>query len=610
MKSTNEAALYRLMAVYSAVIAGVFFAIMYFYSGFRLSAPLDDAFIYFQYAKNTAAGKFMEYVAGQGYSSGATSFLYAMIITPFALFLKGGSIIIVTYLTGALSLFASAYYTYKSTSKLADSKTAGAAAAVLLITNGNILWGFFSGMEIGMFTALIAASYYYAAVAKDDIKAVFSMAMLSIVRPEGFGLVLIFLILRLIGRLLGSKDRVLIYLVPLLPGLLYFVLNKAMTGDFMPNTMRAKSNFSLYYFNFTDIFAQGLTLFNRFLNEIFNGASAHYYPQGIFLLFIAGTAPFLWQEVSSKKTGPYIIGAAWFVAGVMSTVFSSFAVVHNYRYTMPFCALYAVFAVKGALLLAGIIGSGKEKTKHSVLWVLFIAAVFFNAFTMIANAVNFGRDCRDIRSQSISAGIWLKDNIKEDEVVAINDAGAIAYFSGKRVFDMVGLVTNGQAKKFQNGKAGVFEEIEHIRPKYWLVHVGWFNYEPYTIWKKPRLTEFNIKREPAYYVVGSPEVCVETDFSLFDSGNTMKLDHGKWHEKDRLDTCDMRSEKAHNYRIWVKYTSEYPGNMIEEDDYRGTAARVLDCGRITSGGMEFTVKNLKPGADLLAVNRAFDSPAT
>jgi len=48
MKSTNEAALYRLMAVYSAVIAGVFFAIMYFYSGFRLSAPLDDAFIYFQ----------------------------------------------------------------------------------------------------------------------------------------------------------------------------------------------------------------------------------------------------------------------------------------------------------------------------------------------------------------------------------------------------------------------------------------------------------------------------------------------------------------------------------------------------------------------------------
>jgi hypothetical protein len=99
----------KYLLFYSAAAALVFFAAMYIYSGFDLSAPLDDAFIYFQYAKNTAAGHFMEYVSGQGYSSGATSFLYALILTPFALFLKGSSIILITYITGAVSLFFSGF---------------------------------------------------------------------------------------------------------------------------------------------------------------------------------------------------------------------------------------------------------------------------------------------------------------------------------------------------------------------------------------------------------------------------------------------------------------------------------------------------------------------
>ncbi len=610
MTIKNDTAVYRFLAVYSFLSALIFFAAMYVCSGFKLSAPLDDAFIYFNYAKNTAAGRFMEYVSGQGYSSGATSFLYVMLITPFAFLFKGASIIAITYIIGGVALFTAALYVYRTASFLCGKKIWGLAAAVLLITNGNILWGVFSGMEIGLFMALIASSYYYAAIAKDNAKASVSMALLSIVRPEGFGLVAIFIILRIINKAFNSKEKVLIYFLSLIPGTGYFVMNKIMTGDFMPNTMRAKSNFSLYYYNFPDIFAQGLELFNRFSKEIFNGTNAHYYPQGVFILFMAGVVPFLWGEISSKKTGPYLMGFVWFVFGVMSTVFSSFAVVHNYRYTMPFCVLYTVLAVKGVDVITEMFVGGNEKNRKIFLWSLFFAAVLFNFFTIIANIINFGRDCRDIRSQSISAGLWLKENIREDEIIAINDAGAIAYFSGKRVFDMVGLVTNGQAKKFQNGKAGVFEEIEHIRPKYWLVHVGWFNYEPYTIWKKPRLAEFNIKREPAYYVVGSPEVCVETDFSLFDSGNKMKINHGNWKEIDRLDTCDMRSEIEHEYRIWVKYRSEYPGTILEEDDYRGTAERVLDAGRITSGGMEFTVKNIRPGSDMLIVNRAFDSPST
>ena len=46
------------------------------------AVPLDDAFIHFQYAKRLASGHFFSYVAGEGYSSGATSLLWPVVLAP------------------------------------------------------------------------------------------------------------------------------------------------------------------------------------------------------------------------------------------------------------------------------------------------------------------------------------------------------------------------------------------------------------------------------------------------------------------------------------------------------------------------------------------------
>ncbi|HDQ25589.1 MAG TPA: hypothetical protein ENN43_02450, partial [bacterium] len=40
----------------SVSAAALFFISMLWFTGFKLSAPLDDAFIYFQYAKNMMKG--------------------------------------------------------------------------------------------------------------------------------------------------------------------------------------------------------------------------------------------------------------------------------------------------------------------------------------------------------------------------------------------------------------------------------------------------------------------------------------------------------------------------------------------------------------------------
>src|SRR5512140_2530415 len=47
------------------------------------AAPLDDSFIHLTYAKNLAQGRFFNYVAGEGYSSGATSLAWPILLAPF-----------------------------------------------------------------------------------------------------------------------------------------------------------------------------------------------------------------------------------------------------------------------------------------------------------------------------------------------------------------------------------------------------------------------------------------------------------------------------------------------------------------------------------------------
>lgn len=609
----DAAAAKKIFLIYSAIAAAAFVLIMFVYSR-GISAPLDDAFIYFQYAKNTAAGHFMEYVRGEGYSSGATSLFYALLLTPFALIFKGGSIIIVTYAIGAASLFFTAYFIFLSVLKLTSKKEYAYLAAFVCAVNGNVLWGYFSGMEIGMFGAFLAAVFYYFMTRPGTVKSAIALSLLAVIRPEGFALSMLIIFSRIVNRIIsGRKENLLLYIIPLAAGAVHFILNYIFTGDYMPNTMRAKSNFSLFYFYHTDIVAQGLALFNRFIDIIFNGGAEHYFPKYAFFVFLLGILPGAYAEIKNRNSGPFLNGIMLFFAGVLLTVFSSFATVHNYRYTMPFTVIYSIFFVYGIFVIIEAMkfkNAGQKKVFFTASASLMI---LFTVFTLGANAVNFGRDCRDIKAQSISAGLWIKNNIPEDAKIAINDAGAIAFYSEKRVFDLVGLVTNGQAKIFQNGKAGVFEEIEHVRPDYFMVHVGWFNYEPYTLFKKPRLKEFNIKREPPYFVVGSPEVCVATDFSLLGSGDTMKTKEAfkaGYVTKDSIDVCDMRSEKKHGYKIWTKFVSEYPGNLLEEGPTeQGTPGdTVLDAGRITSGGEEFTVTGLTPGTDLRIARRAH-SPA-
>ncbi len=67
-----------IVGLVAALAAGFVGSMLYFTDG-HLSPPLDDTYIYFQYARQIAHGKVFIYFDGDPATSGSTSFLYPFV---------------------------------------------------------------------------------------------------------------------------------------------------------------------------------------------------------------------------------------------------------------------------------------------------------------------------------------------------------------------------------------------------------------------------------------------------------------------------------------------------------------------------------------------------
>src|SRR5712675_178068 len=106
VRAVNRA-LYLIFAAWMTLLAArAFYGYMLVQTGGDWSAPLDDVFIHFDYARATARGYPFQWSEGNGFSSGSTSVLY-----PFALALgywtgfRGPQLMIWAAITAAVSVF-------------------------------------------------------------------------------------------------------------------------------------------------------------------------------------------------------------------------------------------------------------------------------------------------------------------------------------------------------------------------------------------------------------------------------------------------------------------------------------------------------------------------
>ena len=119
------------------------------------SAPLDDVFIHFDFARSIARGHPFEWSRGNGYSSGGTSLLYPFVLAlGYPLGFRGGRIMEFAAIVACTCTFA----TLLGSRRLFRSlpKWTAYFAPPIFLGVGALDWSLMSGMEVAFFLSIWA----------------------------------------------------------------------------------------------------------------------------------------------------------------------------------------------------------------------------------------------------------------------------------------------------------------------------------------------------------------------------------------------------------------------------------------------------------------------
>src|SRR3712207_5783964 len=139
-------------------------------NGINISAPLDDTFIHLQYGRQIGEGEWFRYNDGDPVSTGASSFLYVLILgAAHFLGFSDDHLLGFAIILGAGLFVLAALLGYRLGRRLAGER-AGLWSGALIAANGAFAWGATSGMEVPLFSVLILGTLL--ALVQEDRKSV------------------------------------------------------------------------------------------------------------------------------------------------------------------------------------------------------------------------------------------------------------------------------------------------------------------------------------------------------------------------------------------------------------------------------------------------------
>ena len=236
-------------AVHTLISARSFYGYMLKQTGGEWSAPLDDVFIHFDYARATALGHPFEWTVGNGYSSGNTSLTYPFVLAlGWLLGFTGRSLMKWAAIVAAMSVFG----TLLAARRLfleTENDDWGRLSSYLLppafLGIGALTWSLWSGMEVSFFLATWAIALVAWLGMEERIRTgkraggwLLGLAggLLVTTRPEAALTIGVF---GIAAALRARSGRVGILLRVGIPGVVLLALqaaaNKAFTGELSAN---------------------------------------------------------------------------------------------------------------------------------------------------------------------------------------------------------------------------------------------------------------------------------------------------------------------------------------------------------------------------------------
>ena len=391
--------------------------------------------------------------------------------------------------------------------------------------------------------------------------------------------------------------------MPLLGPALLPALNLALTGHAASATTTVKWLVgNPYYGSWPSLVATVRANLATFFDTLLDGRewSAVFVP--------TGARPFAVAALLAIPLAGWSRGKRW-RAGVVLIVALGMLVPCTYlsflwnrlRYLWPFAFAWTIGFACAARLLGDLVALfSREGEKVAWLAAGFGAGALATHLSWTID--DLAGSASGIDRQQVALGRWAAAHLPADARIGVNDTGAVAYFSGRRTFDVVGLTTPGEARYWVAGAGARYEHYERLGrasraslPTHFIVYPEWMACEPVlgeelhsetvtdqTILGGQTMTAY----EASWRVLGAADRPEEPPAS---------------EPLDELDVADLESEAAHAYVL---------GTAVETDCVvlsTGEGERLrADGARVRRASDEATLA-LRPGAAATVVERLASS---
>jgi hypothetical protein len=557
-------------------VAAAFYGYMLFQTGGTWSAPLDDVFIHFDYARATARGYPFQWVEGNGYSSGNTSLTYPFVLAlGYAIGFKGLTLMVWAAVVAAASTVGFLVITGALLAPLGRWAKYLLPPAVLSL--GALDWTLFSGMENALHLAIWAGFLAIILRLERAIQRGLQLqrlgwaagacgVVLFFTRPESVVCIAasgIFVATIVLQRG-GTKRQAFLTLVRVgLPAALALVLqmfvNRSLTGEWSANGAIAKLAINNPYMTATEKWEQYKFLLSYVVLRNTQHHFADVLPWG-WLVPAVALVPLAIRSLRRYAILLWVQVIAWLAIVSMNGQVRW----QNERYTMAAVAWLMVLATMGLAAIASSVGPagvpraarGWLSPSELVARLLRVSiAAGLAGLYWLHQAPNFrdqvwffGRASRNIRDQHIVAGTILAQLAPKR--VLVGDAGALMYASDRPGLDLIGL---GGYHKLPFARAGLhglgasLELIERMpsqdRPDVMAIYPSWWGSLPGIFGR--RFTEVVVTGN--VICGGASKVLYRADWSALEGSNRPRsLQRGEV-VVDELDVADLVSERDHDY---------------------------------------------------------------
>jgi hypothetical protein len=591
--------LYLIFAgIVTLVAARTFYGYMLFQTHGEWSAPLDDVFIHFDYARATARGYPFQWSPGNGYSSGNTSILYPFVLAlGYVSGFHGQNLVVWAGIVACLSLLALLVAAARLFAPL--SVWTKYLAPPLLFAIGALDWSLFSGMEVAFFLGVWALAFIAAlrsvalseeaaetsekqttpALARDRIlvglrgwELGIAGALLVLTRPEGATSLAALGILCADAerRRSGGKRAALVLARAAAPAVVALAMqalaNRFFTGEFAASGALVKLTLYNPYMTAREKLDEYLFLLKYvvFRNTEYHFADA--LPYGYIVTAFAAVPLF----VRSTRRVAITLWASAF-AWLAVVALNAQVRWQNERYTMPAVAWILLLAALGlgwaldprAGRFGPAIETGEAHPARGWHRALFAARaalalgllglfIWHQEPRMRDQIWFFGRASRNIRDQHVTVGRMLRQMSPRPHRILVGDAGALLYASDLPGLDLIGLGGYHElpfARAGVHGLGATLELIERLpvaeRPDFFAIYPSWWGDLPN--WFGERVTAVPVQGN--VICGGYEKVVYRADWHGLGRGaQPTTLAPGE-RVVDELDVADLVSEAEHRYEF-------------------------------------------------------------